>query len=113
MNVAADTCCVFDLEPGYRQYLQHHLSEMGMAMKDIVLNLGQKAGNLLATPLQKLKEHAPIDLLCAGPPCPPWAGQGLKKSTRDPRAHVFLKILEWVVYAIHACGLLACVLEAA
>lgn len=92
-----------------RSYLKNHLLDSGMSLFDIVLNLGKDAGDLLKMPLEMLKP--PIDVIMAGPPCPPWAGQGLKKSTNDDRAKVFLRLLEWVVYCIKACGLLLCVLE--
>ena len=92
-----------------RSYLRKHLLDSGMSLLDIVINLGKDAGDLLKVPLGMLKP--PIDVIMAGPPCPPWAGQGLKKSTNDERAKVFLRLLEWVVYCIKACGLLLCVLE--
>jgi len=109
MKVEADTHYIYDLEKGYKAFLQHHLQQAGMKAHQIQLNLGKICGDLLSMPLSKLKP--PIDIICAGPPCPPWSGQGLKNSTKDPRAKVFLKILGWVVYAIKTCGLLACVLE--
>ena len=109
MGVNVDICCAYDLEPGYREYLLHHFQELGMLRSDYDLHLGPDEGDLLKMPLHRLLPY--IDLICAGPPCPPWAGQGLKKSTNDARASVFLKILEWVVYCIKRCGLLACVLE--
>jgi site-specific DNA-cytosine methylase len=109
MKIDVDTCQVFDLEAGYAAHLKQLLVESGMATQDIVLNLGKQAGDLLNMPITDLK--APIDMIVAGPPCPPWAGQGLRQSTRDCRAKVFLRILLWVVFSIKCCGLIACVLE--
>ena len=109
MKVGVDTCHIFDLEPGYARYLRQTLLDSGMAVQDIVLNLGKKVGNLLNMPLSALRP--PLDLLVAGPPCPPWSGQGLRGAMSDVRAAVFLKVLEWVVCCIKCCGLIACVLE--
>jgi len=47
MKVGVDTCHIFDLEPGYARYLRQTLLDSGMAVQDIVLNLGKKVGNLL------------------------------------------------------------------
>ena len=109
MITAVDSIHLWDLEPGYRTYLMRHLLDMGMSATRIAFNLGKVCGNLLQMPLSCLRP--PLDILVAGPPCPPWAGQGMKKSTQDPRAEVFLRLLAWTVYAIKACGLLAVILE--
>ena len=109
MRVGVDTSYIFDIEAGYARYLRQTLLDSGMAAQDIVLNLGKKAGNLLAMPLDALK--APIDMIVAGPPCPPWSGQGRRGAMGDARAAVFLKVLQWVVCSIKCCGLIACVLE--
>ena len=52
-----------------------------------------------------------LDGLCSGPPCPPWAGNGNKKSQDDPRARIFERVLQWVVLFIKGGSLLFCVLE--
>ena len=109
MKVGLDTCYIFGLEAGYARYLRQSLLDSGMAAQDIVLNLGKKAGNLLAMPLQRLV--APIDLIVAGPPCPPWSAQGNRSAMNDKRAGVFLRVLQWVVCCIKCCGHIACLLE--
>ena len=76
MKVDADTHYIYDLEIGYKAFLQHHLQQAGMKAHQIHLNLGKINGDLPKMPLYKLKP--PIDIICAGPPCPPWSGQGLK-----------------------------------
>lgn len=109
MDVGADSINVFDLQPGYRQCLYQHLQDMGMGFDTIKLHLGENVGNVLKHSLQNLQ--IPVDFLIAGPPCPPWAGQGNKNGLHDPRAAVFLRILEWLVYFIKCAGLLGCILE--
>ena len=107
LQVPFSACNVYDLQSGYLSYLTQHFSELGMTGS--VPNLGQLAGDLLRIPIPKL--DVPVDILCAGPPCPPWAGQGCRRSTADPRAQVFFKIMMWVIFFIKCGGLLACVLE--
>ena len=53
----------------------------------------------------------PVDLLIAGPPCPPWAGNGTKSGQKDDRARVFERVLEWTVLLVKSGGLLAVALE--
>ena len=81
MGVGADSVLTYDLDSRYKYYLEKHLSNCGMQGQNIQLALGKVAGDLLRLPLTQLNRR--IDLLCAGPPCPPWAGQGLRKSTKD------------------------------
>ena len=109
MSVDFDSVNVFDLQKSYFPYLQDLLLSHGMHKNNIILNLGKTAGDLLRVPLQDLQ--GPVDFLICGPPCPPWAGQGKKKSTKDPRAKVFYRILEWVVWMIHNFGLLGVIIE--
>ena len=109
MGTEVDSRYIYDLEPGYQAYLQRHLLDMGRSPQNIVLNLGKVCGDLLRMPLSRLRP--PLDILVAGPPCPPLAGQGLKKSTADDRAKVFIRLLQWTIYATEACGLLAVILE--
>ena len=106
MSVPSSMLNCYDLEVSYRSALTQHLMDMGMNV--IELNLGKKAGDLLEVPLQSL---APVDLLIAGPPCPPWAGQGKRRGCKDPKAQVFMRVVQWLVYFISSCGLVACILE--
>ena len=62
-------------------------------------------------PLTTLISQGLVDLVCAGPPCPPWAGQGCKKGMKDKRAQVFFRIIIWAIVLIRCRGLVALVLE--
>ena len=42
-------------------------------------------------------DAASCDCLIAGPPCTPWALNGLRQGIRDPVAQVFLRVLDWLV----------------
>jgi site-specific DNA-cytosine methylase len=75
----------------------------------INLHLGETLGDLLRFPIKKLQ--TPVDFLIAGPPCPPWSGQGCKKSLKDARADVFLRIIAWALFLIGSGGLIGVVLE--
>ena len=107
MGAPADSINVFDLQSGYSTYLHKHLTDMGMDR--IQLNLGRALGDLLNFDFTTLQK--PVDFLVSGPPCPPWAGQGKRCSLSDPRAKVFLRILQWVVYFIKCAGLIGVILE--
>ena len=78
-------------------------------MTFINLHLGAISGDLLKVALRRLK--CPVDFLIAGPPCPPWAAQGNKKSLKDARANVFTRIIAWTVFLIKCGGLLCVILE--
>lgn len=80
-----------------------------VGMKDPVLHLGAKHGDILKVKPHQLQTRC--DFLVAGPPCPPWSSQGVRHSLKDTRAEVFLKILEWVYYLIYFGGLIGVVLE--
>eukprot|EP00973_Karenia_brevis_P082759 11471178-Karenia_brevis.AAC.1 len=95
MGVPTDSVNMYDLQADYQHALFQQLLGDGMQPESILLNLGARAGNLLGVDLAKLQ--VPVDVLIAGPPCPPWSGQGNRKGFNDRRAHV-------------GC-LLACVLE--
>jgi hypothetical protein len=77
----ADFVNIYDLEENYREHLMVHLEDMGMQIEAIILNLGKIAGDLLGKAMGTLQ--LPVDFLIAGPPCPPWAGQGKKKGAKD------------------------------
>ena len=109
MGVLADSINVYDLDQGYSKAILQGLLDAGMEMMDIQLNLGKKIGDVTKKSVLALQK--PVDLLIAGPPCPPWAGQGNKQGLRDIRAKVFLKILEWLIFFIKGCGLLCVILE--
>ncbi len=73
------------------------------------MHLGKEVGNIMNVDLKDL--DLPVDLLCAGPPCPPWAGQGCGRGALDRRADVFKQVVKWAVYLAKRGGLLAAVLE--
>ena len=108
MAISTHTNNIYDLDDRYRLALQSHLREMGMRLLDITMNLGKTSGNLLGVDLTELQQ---ADVLVCGPPCPPWAGNGSKKSLRDPRAKVFFAILEWVWYLATYGGLMIAIIE--
>ena len=95
---------VYDLEDGYEDVIKSLAGD-----RITKLNLGARSGNLLNTKLEELE--GPTDFLLAGPPCPPWAGNGRKKTISDARADVFGRILEWVVFLSEFKDLKAFVLE--
>lgn len=107
MSVASEYCNVFDLECGYASHLQKFLEATGAELTK--LNLGTKAGNLLSAPFTALQ--LPVDVIIAGPPCPPWSAQGKRAGTKDDRANAFIRVLEWIIYFIRYGGLLMCILE--
>ena len=92
--------------PDYEEALTKHLQKL---QRRFTLHLGKKLGNILRVPLEK--SQLQIDLLVAGPPCPPWAGQGNKMSTADPRAKVFMKVVEWIIFFAKCAGLLLVIIE--
>lgn len=55
------------------------------------LRIGRKDGDILTMDFATL---APVHVLVAGPPCPPWSSIGKKGFDDDPRALVFRKVLE-------------------
>ena len=109
MNVGADSCNTFDLDDSYRTLLSETLQSAGMNMENMALHLGKVLGDLMRVPVRALK--TPVDILMAGPPCPPWAGQGKHQGTQDIRAEVFFQILVWTFYFIRCGCLLAVCLE--
>ena len=84
MQVAHDANNVYDLEAGYIDVLTKQLQNAGQEV--IRLNLGPDMGNLLKKGLLELE--GPVDFLVAGPPCPPWSGQGSKKGWAATRASI-------------------------
>ena len=52
-----------------------------------------------------------VDLPNAGFPCPPWAGNGNKKGTKDTRFRVFFEGIEWILYLAELRGLIGICLE--
>ena len=97
---------IYDLEGGYSDFLRQHYAEAHVQGQP-TMNLGT-SGDICCVDLRHLEKP---DGLCSGPPCPPWAGQGRKKSQEDERARVFERVLQWVVLFIKAGPLLFCVLE--
>ena len=79
-----------------------------MGQETPVLHLGKVAGDITRIPLSALEK--PVDFL-SGPPCPPWAGQGVRRGCKDPKARVFMAVMSWIPYLIVTGGLLGVVLE--
>eukprot|EP00435_Cladocopium_sp_Y103_P025252 s3895_g6.t1 len=94
---------VYDLERRYDKYLETYMENAEPP------HLGPKKGDVLNVELSQWER--PVHLLLAGPPCPPWAGNGNHKGAEDDRAEVFLRIVN-VVGSLAKCGeLQAVVLE--
>ena len=72
---------MYDVESGNDALLKQHYREASVQGK-VVLNTGT-SGDLCSVDMMRLEKP---DGLCSGPPCPPWAGNGNKKSQDDPRA---------------------------
>ncbi len=109
MSVPSTYNNIFDLDERYHMCLKKHMLEIGMQVHEIELNLGKTVGDLLRCPLKKLS--VPVDFLIAGPPCPPWAGNGTKKGLRDARARVFVQVMVWLLFFVRCGGLLGVILE--
>ena len=107
MGVPAESCNLYDLEEDYRDWLSHFLQSQGAELSNIYL--GHTLGDLVRVPLRSI--DVPVDFLIAGPPCPPWSGQGGRQSFKDGRSDVFVRLLQWVIYLIASGGLLGVVLE--
>ena len=96
---------IYDIEEGCNHALAAH---QGIdCLPD--LHPGPEHGDVKCVPLEQLK--IPVDGLCSGPPCPPWAGNGNKAAETDSRAQVLMTILTWVKHLIAHGGLIFTVLE--
>ena len=95
----------YDIAAGLREVLQSRPNLRSFSD----LHLGPDQGNVTRVPLDQLT--TPVDGLCSGPPCPPWAGNGSNKAEDDPRVAVFLTVIKWVKHLIANGGLLFAVLE--
>ena len=62
-------CNVWDLEDGYKEYLENHFEEATGKIPE--LHLGKEKGDMLEVPLENLEGN--VHLLVTGFPCPPWA----------------------------------------
>ena len=98
-------CNVFDLDESYRLALEQIFKNCPELP---TLHLGTDAGNVLSAALQNLT--CP-DAIVSGPPCPPWAGHGKKKSILDDRSLVYTAILKWTCHFIKAGCLQFAVVE--
>ena len=67
-------------------------------------------GDILKVPLDQFFSALP-DLVVAGPPCPPWAKMGRRKSFDDPRAAVFWRVIEIIIDLATRGRLVAFVIE--
>eukprot|EP00435_Cladocopium_sp_Y103_P011248 s3540_g2.t3 len=63
--------------------------------------LGPTQGDLLRLDLSKLPA---VDVLIAGPPCPPWSSAGSRKGTKDPRAEVFWRVIDLIAELVRRPG---------
>ena len=107
MGIDVEATNVYDLIDGYDELLRHHYEACSKVVPQ--LHLGPELGDITKVALTDL--IVPADGICAGPPCPPWAGNGLRGSDEDPRARVFETVLTWTAQLIKSGGLLFAVLE--
>ena len=91
---------IFDLEAGYLPLLSHIINGEP--------RLGLKAGDCTKVQLQDLTN---VDVLMAGPPCPPFSSSGNRKLENDARADVFAKIVSWCIHLGRSGSLKALLLE--
>ena len=87
-----------------------NLSDALMALEGSLegIKLGE-SGDITQIKLEDLT--VPVDVLMAGPPCPPWASNGKKCPGEDVRTRVFLAVLLWTIYLTRHGGLLWALLE--
>ena len=111
MRVPFDLVHIYDLKLEYLPVINQHCIDIGMCVEQIALNFGRIKGDILQVPLMQLIHHGRVDLLCTGPPCPPWASQGSRRGVRDKRAQVFFRIIVWAIVLVRCCGLCMLVLE--
>eukprot|EP00434_Breviolum_minutum_P005284 symbB.v1.2.004659.t1/scaffold268.1/size246746/10 len=63
--------------------------------------LGQTQGDLLRLDLSRLPA---VDVLIAGPPCPPWSRAGQRKGEEDPRSEVFWRVIDLIAELVRRPG---------
>ena len=102
MGVSYSAVNVYDLESRYETHLRNHLGA------SCELHLGQVEGDLTK---HLYSRGLPCDMLVSGPPCPPWAGNGLKGGAQDARADVFVTVLKYCVHMATMGSLHAVVVE--
>ena len=103
LKVPFKASMVFDLDARYHDYLSEHLPE------GTTLHLGKVDGDVCK--LEPGMVERPVDMLISGPPCPPWAGQGLKGGRQDPRAQVFIAVVSLVILLVKSGELVFTCLE--
>ena len=104
LRVSTRLMNAYDIEPNLKDLLSGHPNVA--ALSD--LHLGPVGGDVTRVPLSDLT--TPVDGLCSGPPCPAWVGNGSKRAECDPRAQVFMAVVQWVKHLV-GHGLLFAVLE--
>lgn len=87
-----------------------NLSEALIALEGSLegIKLGE-SGDITQIKLDDLA--LPVDVLMAGPPCPPWASNGKKCPGEDERTKVFLAVILWTIYLTRHGGLLWALIE--
>ena len=102
MGIKYKACCIYDLDDRYDALLAHCFGRRD-------LHLGPTEGDILRVPVTSLT--MPVDILLAGPPCPPWSGLGKRQGEGDVRAAVFDRVVKWVEHLAHHNGLSVVILE--
>ena len=101
MGVNFEANNIMDVESRYGPYLTQHLG--------MTVHTHKTRGDV--TKLDLTEVERPVDLLCSGPPCPPWAGNGKHTGPMDDRSQVFIAVLKLAISLIKAGELQAVVLE--
>ncbi|CAL1165275.1 unnamed protein product [Cladocopium goreaui] len=73
------------------------------------IKLGTEAGDILSMDLETLPKE--VDILMAGPPCPPFASNGNRNPKEDERTNVFYQVILWIVLFVRRAGLLYALVE--
>ena len=82
---------IYDLEAGYETALKTMF--LKHAGHTPVLHLGKVRGDITKVHFRAI---VPIDILVAGPPCPPFSTCGLRHGIRDARFKPFQAVVEWI-----------------
>ncbi len=76
LGLNVELVAYYDINPALVQWISmlHVLSS--------VIHIGEVAGDIMLIELENLPH---VDLLVAGPPCPPWSHVGVRRSWQDQR----------------------------
>ena len=84
-------CHCWETEPCLRDQILHEHVHHGIGGQ---LNIGRKAGDWTSVYLSELPD---ADIVCSGPPCPPFSRSGKSLGWADARTRPFLMVLECII----------------